>query len=187
MRKFFLPLAFVTSLVACKDEKKAAESTTEPMVKTTTTSTTKQEGAEFADPKYTDMGKAMMKQFSDGDIDAYGQHFAENAVYQWSSGDSLAGKKAIIDYWKNRRANVVQSVAISNDIWLPIKINVPQRGPDAPGVWLVGWHQVNATYKNGKTLEFWVHQDMHYDANDKVDRLVMYLDRAPINAAIGAK
>ena len=100
---------------------------------------------------------------------------------------ALREKKAIADYWKNRRATVLQSVALSNDIWHAIKVNVPQRGPDAPGVWLLGWHQVNATYKNGKSVQFWVHQDMHYDSNNKIDRLVMYMDRAPVNAALGAK
>jgi hypothetical protein len=156
------------------------------MVKTATTTTdSKPMPSEFADPKYMEMGKQMMKRFEEGNMDAYGDYFADNAVYQWSSGDSLAGKKAIVDYWKNRFSNVVQSVKLTNDIWLPIKVNVSQKGPDVPGVWLISWQQVNATYKNGKSLQFWVHQDFHYDKNDKVERLIMYMDRAPINAALG--
>jgi len=184
MRKFLLSLTMLVLLYGCKDDQKPAD----PMVKdSTTTSDSKPMQSEFADAKFTEMGKTMMKQFADGDIDAYSENFADNAVYQWSSGDSLAGKKAIMDYWKNRRATVIQTVKISNDIWLPIKVNVSQKGPDMPGVWLIGWHQVNASYKNGKSLQFWVHQDMHYDNNNKVDRLVMYMDRAPINAALGIK
>jgi len=187
MRKILLPLVSLALLSSCQEDKKTTDAT-DPMVKNTATSTdNKPMQSEFADAKFTEMGKVMMKQFADGDIDAYGENFADNAVYQWSSGDSLAGKKAIMEYWKNRRANVVQSVKVSNDIWLPIKVNVPQRGPDMPGVWLIGWHQVNAEYKNGKSLQFWVHQDVHYDSNNKVDRLVMYMDRAPINAALGVK
>lgn len=188
MRQTILPLALFVVLFGCKDQQKPAESTADPMVKNSATTTAdKQAPSEFADPKYMDMGKAMMKDFTDGNIDAYGEQFADNAVYLYSSGDSLAGKKAIVDYWKDRRAKVVQSVAISNDIWLPIKINVPQKGPDMKGVWLLGWHQVNATYKNGKSLQFWVHQDMHYNDNNKVDRLIMYIDRAPINALMSMK
>ena len=30
----------------------------------------------------------------------------------------------------------------------------------------------------------WIHTDYHFDANDKIDQVVQYIDRAPINAAI---
>ena len=155
------------------------------MVKTATTSGTKPAQAEFADVKYTTMGKQMMQQLEAGNIDRWVNNFADNAVYTWSSGDSLAGKTAIADYWKNRRANVVDSIHFSNDIWVPLKVIEPQRGPDVPGVWLLSWNQVNVKYKNGKKLQFWVHTDYHYDANNKIDRAVQYIDRAPINAALG--
>ena len=188
MRKAFLSVLSLAVLASCNQNKDAADASKDVSVKSATTTTdAKPMQSEFADAKYTDMGKQMMTDFAAGNIDAYGENFADNAVYQWSSGDSLDGKKAIVDYWKNRRANVVQTIQLSNDIWLPIKVNVPQRGPDVPGVWLIGWHQVNVTYKNGKSLQFWVHQDMHYNNNNKVDRLIMYMDRAPINAALGVK
>ena len=29
----------------------------------------------------------------------------------------------------------------------------------------------------------WIHTDQHFDANDKIDRVIQYLDRVPINAA----
>ncbi len=188
MRKIILPFAVALLFTSCNSEKKEAATAGDAMVKTSTeTASDKPAPAEIADAKYMDMGKQMMSDFAAGNIDAYGEHFADNAVYLYSSGDSMAGKKAIVDYWKNRRATVVESVAMSNDIWLPIKVNQPQRGPDLPGVWLMGWHQVNAKYKNGKSLQFWTHQDMHYNEAGKVDRLIMYIDRGPINAALGAK
>jgi intergrase/recombinase len=68
---------------------------------------------------------------------------------------------------------------------LPLKVNKPQKGPDVAGVWLLGWYQVHVKYKNGKKLAFWVHTDNHYDANDKIDITVQYIDRAPINKALG--
>jgi hypothetical protein len=76
---------------------------------------------------------------------------------------------------------------MSNDIWLPVKVTHPQKGPDMPGVWLLSWYQVNVTYKNGKSLQFWVHNDMHYNDQDQVDRSIQYIDRAPINAALNSK
>jgi hypothetical protein len=189
MRKIFLLLAFLAVFIGCRDQQKPAETTTDPLVKNkdTTVPPSRPMQSEFADPKYTDMGKRMMKQFADGNIDAWGEGLADNAVYAWSGGDSLAGKKAIMDYWKGRRANVIESLQLSNDIWLPIKVNVPQRGPDMRGIWLLCWQQVNAKYRNGKSLQFWTHQDMHYNNDNKIDRIVMYMDRAPINAALGVK
>ena len=150
-------------------------------------STAKKSGtmqSEFADAKYTDMGKASMVHFAKGDYEAWAEQFDENVVYSWSSGDSLTGKAAVVNYWKERR-KLIDSVTLSNDIWLPIKINVPQRGPDMPGVWTLQWQQVDVKYKNGKKLMFWVHTGSHYNKADKVDRVITYMDRAPINKALG--
>jgi hypothetical protein len=55
-----------------------------------------------------------------------------------------------------------------------------------PGVWLITGYQTNVTYKNGKSLSL-VHNDLHYDANNKIDRAILYIDNAPINAALGRK
>lgn len=182
MRNVFMSFLLAAALLACKDQKAKEES---PMVKTATTAEKKPAQAEFADLKYTTMGKQMMRQLEAGNIDQWVSNFADNGVYTWSSGDSLAGKKAITDYWRNRRLNVIDSIHFSNDIWIPIKVVEPQRGPDVPGIWLLSWNQVNVKYKNGKKLMFWVHTDYHYDANNKIDRAVQYIDRAPINAALG--
>ena len=185
MKKLLFPIAMIIFLVACQDQ---AE-TSEPLEgRGDTTAVSGQPmPSEFADPKYMDMGKQLMQQFADENIDAYGEQFADNAVYLWSSGDSLTGKQAIVNYWKQRFTNVIDTIQMSNDIWLPIKVNQPQQGPDMPGVWLIGWHQVNVKYKNGKELQFWVHTDYHYNESDKIDRAIQYLDRAPINAALGTK
>lgn len=152
---------------------------------TTMAKESKPSQSEFADERYVEMGKKALGQLSSGDMDAWIDGYADNAVYRWSSGDSLAGKTAIASYWKERRAKVIDSLHFSNDIWLPIKVNRPQQGPDVPGIWLLGWYQVNVTYKNGKKLMFWVHTDLHYNINDKIDIAIQYIDRAPINKALG--
>lgn len=141
--------------------------------------------AEFADARYVEMGKKTLGLFAAGDIDGWMKDFADTAMFRWSSGDSLAGKAAITRYWKERRAKMIDSIQTSNDIWLPIKVNTPQQGHDIPGVWLLNWHQVNVKYKNGKRLMFWVHTDMHYNSDDKIDQIIQYIDRAPINKALG--
>lgn len=141
--------------------------------------------ADFADARYVEMGKKTLGLFAAGDIDGWLNGYADTAMFRWSSGDSLAGKAAIASYWKERRTKVIDSIQTSNDIWIPIKVNTPQQGPDIPGVWLLNWHQVNVKFKNGKRLMFWVHIDMHYNSDDKIDLVIQYIDRAPINKALG--
>ena len=89
---------------------------------------------ELADAKYVDIGKAGNAALSSGNIDAWMSQFADNAVYIWNNGDSLAGKPAITAYWKKRRGDVIDSISFSQDIWLAVKVNVPQQAAHLPGV-----------------------------------------------------
>jgi hypothetical protein len=150
---------------------------------TTAKAVTNTQAAEFADQKYTEIGKNMFDALSKGDMVGYLKGYANNAVYLWNSGDSLAGKKAITEYWTKRRTEVIDSLVFSNEIWLPIKVNQPQ-SVEAPGVWLLGWYQVNAKYKTGKRMTQWMHIDLHFDVNNKIDRVIQYVDMVPINAAM---
>jgi hypothetical protein len=168
--------------IACNDQK-ADETTTETHA-AAATETKETPAAEFADAKYADIGKKGIAALSSGDIDGWMSGYADNAVYFWNSGDSIAGKAAISDYWKKRRTDVIDSISFSNDIWLAVKVNTPQQQVQAPGVWLLGWYKVDSKYKTGKRMSQWIHTDMHFDANDKIDRVIQYLDRAPINAAM---
>src|SRR4029079_15357788 len=94
---------------------------------TTTADTTKAMApAEFADQKYADMGKKLLAEFAAGDIEGYMSNFADNAVYHWNNGDSIVGKAAISDYWKKRRADVIDSISFTNAIYLPVIVNKPQ-------------------------------------------------------------
>ncbi len=142
---------------------------------------------EIADAKYLQMGKMGLDQLAAGDIDGWMTRYASNAKYYWSAGDSLVGKEAITNYWKDRRTKVIDTISFNNDVWLAIKINKPQKGPDRAGIWLMGWYQVSTTYMNGKSISMWVHTDMHLDSTDMIDQVVQYIDRAPINAALSAK
>jgi len=65
-----------------------------------------------------------------------------------------------------------------------VKVNLPLAQVQAPGIWLLGWYRTTATYKNGKSMTQWIHADSHFDNNDKIDLVIQYLDRAPINAAL---
>lgn len=159
--------------------------TTETIEQPTTMPTEqKQQPAEFADAKYADIGRKALADMTSGDVDAWAGMFADNAKYFWNSGDSLIGKAAITGYWKKRRSEVIDSITFRYDIWLPVKVNVSEQPQQTPGVWLLSWYMVTAKYKNGKSVSQWVHNDFHFDTNDKIDQAIQYLDRAPINAAL---
>jgi hypothetical protein len=187
MKKTLFFVAGCIVLIACNN--KAADTTAAKTDSSTTTTSEPKPTppSEIADAKYIDMGRQMLVDLSKGDVDGFTKDFADDAKWRWSSGDSLTGKAAILAYWKNRRTNVIDSINFINDIWLPLKVNTPQRGPDAKGIWLIGWYMTNVKYKNGKKLIFWVHHDFHLNDAGKIDQTVQYLDRAPINAALGVK
>ena len=177
MKKSLVVLSCLALLMACKPKEEAAApaAPVEPPQ------------AEIGDAKYAEIGKQGIANLSSGDIDAWMNAYAENAKYFWNGGDSLVGKTAIAAYWKDRRGNVIDKITFTNDVWTVLKINRPQKGPDQAGIWLLSWYQVSATYKNGGTMGQLIHTDMHFDANDKIDVVVQYLDRAPINAVLAKK
>jgi hypothetical protein len=139
---------------------------------------------EFADAKYTDIGKAAMSQFQSGNIDGWLTYYTDRAVIRQSPADSIYGKAAIAKLWKDRRKTQTGSINIENDIWLPLKVNRPQKGDDLEeGIWLLNWHHVNLGYKSGKSQMFWVHTDFHFDKNDKIDIMLEYFDPGRIIAS----
>jgi hypothetical protein len=182
MRKVSMLLLAGIVLISCNS--KDGESA---IVKEASTETASKPPVEFADAKLADMGKVNLRHFEDGRIDEWADQFADNAVYVWSAGDSLVGKQAILDYWKKRRSEMIENIKFTNDIWLPITVNASQQAADMVGTWLLSWYQVDVTYKNSKALSFWVHTDFHFNEQNKVDRAVQYIDRAPIAEAMGAK
>jgi hypothetical protein len=180
MKNLFLAICCGLVLVACNKPKEEATSTPAEAVAPPPT--------EIGDAKYVEIGKKGIQQLSSNDIDGWMSSFADNARYYWSGGDSVVGKKALTDYWKDRRGNVIESITFKNNIWTPLKVNVPQNSKDLAGPWLLSWYEVSVTYKkNHQSLKFWVHTDFHFDASDKIDVVVQYIDRAPIIAAMAKK
>jgi hypothetical protein len=184
MRKLLTLAAGCCMLIACNNEKPVETASAAADTSKVAAEAKAPQDVEFADPKYMDIGKTALASMSKGDISGWLAAYADNAVYIWSAGDSLAGLPAITKYWTERRTKVIDSITFANDIWLAIKVNKPQRGPDMAGVWLMGWYQFISKYKNGKTVGGWIHHDMHFNSDGKIDRSIQYIDRAPINKAL---
>ncbi len=183
MKKLISIMLGCIFLFSCNNEKKNEVTAVPATDSTVVIAKSESPQSEFADSKYTEIGKNTLSKLASGDIAGWMNDFADTAVYVWNSGDSLAGKKAISEYWTKRRTEVIDSLKFSREIWLPIKVNKPQ-SVEAPGIWLLGWYMLEAKYKTGKKIVQWMHMDLHFNSADKIDRLIHYLDRAPINAAI---
>jgi hypothetical protein len=185
MKKYFYGLAILFLFTACGDDTESLESRGVNSSDSISTDTSmNMPASEIADARYTELGKQLLHEFESRNFDAYKSYLADDAVYIYSSGDSIVGKEAIASYWNNRFTQHIDSLTVSNDIWLPININTPQQGPDMKGVWLMNWHQVQVKYKSGKSIGFWVHMDYHFNDQDKIDRAVAYVDGALINEAM---
>ncbi|HJW29275.1 MAG TPA: hypothetical protein VJ508_08470, partial [Saprospiraceae bacterium] len=120
-----LLMAFLAcAWISCSQPKTSTDAATAETKKDSTAAPMPQ--AEFADAKYTAIGKAAFAALAKKDVDTWSKMFADKAVYYWNSGDSLAGKPAIQAFWTDRMKNVVDSLWFSNEIYLPIKVNKPQ-------------------------------------------------------------
>jgi len=137
---------------------------------------------EFADPKYTEIGRKALAALSAGDVEAWAANYADNAVYRWNNGDSLAGKKAVYDYWLDRRTKLIDSLNFSEEIYLAVNVNKPQANEQA-GIYLLSWYRTDAKYKTGKKMTQYMHAVMHFNADGKIDEVFQFRDNAPIIAA----
>jgi ketosteroid isomerase-like protein len=137
---------------------------------------------EIGDSTKSKMLKASLMALAAGDADAFTSNLADNAVFAWNSGDTLKGKAAIAEFWKDRRTNIIDQMQVSNDIWLNLKVNRSKVA--APGDYTFAWFKVMVSYKGGKSMTQWIHNVYRFDASGKVDLVTQWVDRAPIMAAM---
>src|SRR5262245_36411619 len=88
---------------------------------------------EIGDPQLLEISKQSLNALRDGNIDAYASNFADNAKFYWNYGDSLVGKTAIVDYWKERRTKVIDTLMITNEVWIALKANEAPAASVQPG------------------------------------------------------
>jgi hypothetical protein len=184
MKKILSGFVISAILISCGGDKKDGEMA---MGKDTTmaaaTETAKAPaGAELLEMSKADPVKKGMMAFSSKDIEGMTAEYADTVHYTWSSGDSLIGKQAVKDYY-NGRLKLIDTLTYSDFILLPVKVNESQTPMAPTGDWVLAWAFAHVKYKNGKKLNFWVHQVNHYNSGGKIDFVGQYLDRAPINAA----
>jgi hypothetical protein len=179
MKKFLLGVFISVFIISCSDKKEEKAAPTETTVSSTETPKT---GDQLLPMSETEGVKKGLIAFSKGDIEGMTADYADTARQLWSSLDSLVGKKAIQDYYKSRWA-IIDSLNFSDFVIVPLKMVEQQTPMVQTGKWVLAWSFAHVKYKNGKKIDFWVHNVYHYNSADKIDFVGQYLDRQPIVAA----
>ena len=172
--KMLLFSVFCSSMfVACKPEAKKEEVAVVPE---------KKPAAELLDPSLSEPLRKSSDAFAMGDIEGFSADFADNILYNWSSGDSLRGKQAVKDYYTSRW-KLIDSLKFVSHIFLPLQANESPAKGVMTGKYIMQWTLANVKYKNGKKISFWFHAVNHYNEAGKIDFISQYIDRAPIMEA----
>lgn len=184
MKKMFIAAAGCLLFFTCTvNEKKAENGKSDADSKATVSATDKKPATEILDLSMADPLKKSHTAFARGDVDAMTADFADNVRYTWSGGDSLIGKQAVKDYFSGR-LKLIKSIKYSNEIVLPLQVNVSQQPQAAPpGKWVLYWAMADVTYKNDKNIKFWMHNVNHFNEAGKIDLVGQYMDRHPIMEA----
>jgi hypothetical protein len=176
MRKILFGVIISACLLSCKNEKEA--DTPVEAVKGVTSD--KKPASELLELSTAEPVKKSFEAFAKGDVEGMVADFDENVRYTWSGGDSLVGKKAVMDYYKGRW-DLFESISFNNPIVLPVQVNESQQPKYAPtGKWVLYWAMVDVKYKNGKAINFWMHNVNHFNEAGKIDFIGQYIDRLPI-------
>src|SRR5690349_10709888 len=122
MKKFFPVALAVTVLIACNDKKSDEKTSGSDTTKTSMSSTDKKPATELLDLSAADPVRNSFAAFAKGDLNGMTANYDDNVRYTWSSGDSLIGKKAVMDYYAGRW-KLIDSISFSNDIVLPVQVN----------------------------------------------------------------
>lgn len=180
MKKILFGVFISAFLIACnneaKEDAKPASSESAPAADA------KKTGDEILAMSEADGAKNALLAFAKGDVAGMTSHYDDNAKLYWSGGDSLVGRQAIADYYTGRW-KLIETLNVVDQVVLPVKVNTSQAPEHALGKWVLVWSKISVKYKNGKTLNFWTHNDYHYNDAGKVDVAIQYIDRHPLMEA----
>lgn len=139
---------------------------------------------EIGNNEHIAMAQEGLQAMVNQDHEAFVAKFTDDALYIFNSGDTIAGKPAITEYWQERM-EVIETIEFSNDLWLPIKVNESE--DVALGKYLFAWFDVKASYTSGGEMSQNIHTVYHFTENNEIDLVIQYIDRLSIMQAQGAQ
>jgi len=181
MKKILFGVLTSALMIACNNEK-AEEKPAASTDATVTAASDKKTTDELLAISEGEGVKAAMNAFANRDVDGMTANYDDKVMYRWSNGDSLVGKQAVKDYY-NGRLKVIDSLSFTDHVVLPVKVNNVQTPYQLAGKWVLHWAFAHVKYKTGKKINFWVHNDYHYNDAGKVDVAIQYIDMHQIREA----
>lgn len=139
---------------------------------------------------YADKAEASMQALAKADFDAWAATLADDVAYAFPDGDpntrtTLKGKTAVLDWWKGFRATPgVESMAVSEFNLMPIEVTGEAKGGAPKGVYVIAYF-TNVLGIKGQSVGLRMNFSIHFNADQKIDRLYGYYDRTPIVKALG--
>ena len=169
MQKLVVLLVVVAVLNSCNQPKTETAAAPAPV--------------ELGDSTKADLAKASYMALIAGDVDGFAASMSDDAVFCWNSSDSLVGKTAILEYWKDRRENVIDTLEIRNDVWMPLRIN---KFPNAnSGEYVMMWAWLTSTYQfGGKPMVQRFYQVYRFNSEGKINHITHYIDRYAISESL---
>lgn len=181
MKQFFLCAVVATVFIACNNDPK--EEVKSDATTSSASADSKKANFEVIGDSLAEPIKKSLAAFERGDAVAMTDMYTDDAVYSFSGGDTLVGRQSIQKYYESR-TKLIESIKFSHHIFLPVNAKESPNGGETPGgKWVLSWQQVNVKYKNGKALQFWVHNAHHFNDAGKVDGAAQYIDKLPISLA----
>jgi ketosteroid isomerase-like protein len=170
MKKLFLAAWAISVFWACSTPESKPATSAEPVA-------TKKPPVEYGDTALVELCKKSFTSLVAGDVDGFTANLGDSAIYHFNNFDSLVGKAAITNFWKDRRKNVLDKISFTDDIWLPLKVT--EDGTS----WVFYWTTVDATYKTGKSMRQRMHFDYHFAKSGQIDVIYHYRDQLVIDKA----
>ena len=182
MKKLIFCLALGTLFYSCSGPSSQDSSKTQTVATAQAAPEAPQPVSVVSDTKYVEMAQKGLSAMTAKSIDDFTTSFTDQSIYVFNAGDTLKGLETIKGYW-NGRMEVIEKISFSNEVWLPVDVNENNTQNVVPGVWLLAWFNVDATYTSGGTMSQNIHTLYHFTENDEIDIIIQYIDRVPIMQA----
>jgi len=177
--------ALLLGVLACNSGAKEAPATTAGAPPAVTN-----ELFRLAPAEYAEKAEASVQALARADFDAWGATLADDVAYAFPDGDpntrtTLKGKTAVLDWWKKFRATPgVESMAVSEFNLMPIEVTGEAKGGAPKGIYVIAYF-TNVLGIKGQSVGLRMNFSIHFNADQKIDRLYGYYDRTPIVRALG--
>jgi hypothetical protein len=148
-------------------------------------------GFAMTDMTYAEITEASIKNLAAFDFETWGTQLADDIEYHFPDGDQnsrtkLIGKEAVLNWWKDWEANSgVTSMTMGDLVVIPVSSSSKVSSTGLAGNYGLAWVTTRLGFDNGNTVSFRMNMDLHFNEENKIDRIFSYYDRTGLIQAMG--